>query len=239
MQAFKRPKCSLRVATLFFAVIFLIGLIAETSADTKGFDTPQAVFENLVQASNAKDFKKLCSSIAPDDMATINMVMIAGGSMIVAFAQMAADIAAGTEAGAEKTKPEEDLKGKKAADEAKKLEADFKAILKNHKIEDILKDDPAESAPKDEKEGRERLAMLFKDVNQCELLNEMFGFFEKLPGEKTQKSSWRSPECTELKELKIDGDNATAMCGVEKLSFRKFQGRWYINPEEAGRNKKT
>lgn len=239
MQAFKRPKCSLRIATLFFAVIFLIGLIAETSADTKGFDTPQAVFENLVQASNAKDFKKLCSSIAPDDMATINMVMIAGGSMIVAFAQMAADISAGTEAGAEKTKPEEDLKVKKAAEEAKKLEADFKAILKNHKIEDILKDDPAKSAPKDEKEARERLAMLFKDVNQCELLNEMFGFFDKLPGEKTQKSSWRSPECTELKELKIDGDNATAMCGVEKLSFRKFQGRWYINPEEAGRNKKT
>lgn len=242
MSIFKHVRVCFFIAAISVLTILAIGLISEVSADTKGFDSPEAVFKNLVEASNAKDFQKLCGSIAPDDMATINVVMIVGGSMIVAFAKMGADIFAETNAGTEGAKPEVDLKekekAKKAADEANKLEDDFKTILNKHKVEDIFKDDAVNPASKDEKESREYLATLFKDINQCALLSDLFGFFDKMPGEKSQKSSWSKPECSELKDIKVEGDTATAMCGAEKLSFRKLQNRWYINPEEAGRTKK-
>lgn len=234
MLIIKNVKVCSMFAAILFAVILVIGSISEVSAEVKGFDSPEAVFKNLVEASSAKDFKKLCSSIAPDDMATINVSMIVGGSMIVAFVKMGADISAGTDSGAEGENPESDLKAKEkakiAAEEANKLEVDFNAILRKHKLEDSFKDDAAKPAPKDEKEAREHLALLFKDVNQCDLLSDIFVFFDKMPGEKSQKSSWSKPGCTQLKDLKIDGDTATAMCGTEKMSFRKFQNRWYINP---------
>ncbi len=239
MSIIKHVKVCSIFTTILVAVILLIGSISEVSAEVKGFDSPEAVFKNLVEASNAKDFKKLCSSIAPDDMATMNIVMIAGGSMMVAFIKMGADISAGMDAGAEGANPEADLKAKEkakiAAQEANKLEADFNAILRKHKLEDSFKDDAAKPAIKDEKAAREHLAALLKDVNQCVLMSDIFAFFDKMPGEKSQKSSWRKPGCTQLKGLKIDGDTAAAMCGTEKMFFRKFQNRWYINPEETGR----
>jgi hypothetical protein len=215
--------------------ILMIALISPVSAETKGFDSPELVFKNVVEAANAKDFNKLCKSIAPDDLATINMVMIAGGSMIVAFAQMAAEIPSGIDGAKSDMDLQEKEKAKKAAEEVRKLEADFKTILKKHKIEEILKDD-TKPAPKDEREAREHLASVFKDVKQCGLMTDLFAFFDKMPGEKSQKSSWRSPGCTELKELKIEGELATAKCGIEKLSFKKFENRWYINPEETGKS---
>lgn len=239
MSIIKHVKSCSMFTAILVAAILVIGSISEVPAQVKGFDSPEAVFNNLVESSNTKDFKKLCSSIAPDDTATINLVMIAGGYMMVAFVKMGVEISSGMDASADSANPEADLKekekAKKAAEEADKLEADFNAILRKHKIEDSFKDDAAKPAPKDEREAREQLAILFKDINQCDLLSDIFAFFDKMPGEKSQKSSWKKPGCTQLKDLKIDGDTATAMCGTEKMLFKKFQNRWYIDPEETRR----
>lgn len=72
-------------------------MFLETTAEIVGFESPEAIFSNLVEASNAKDFNKLCKSFAPDNTATINTVMIAGPAIIVTFAKMAADIPSGAD----------------------------------------------------------------------------------------------------------------------------------------------
>lgn len=114
----------------FVCWILMVALVSSASAQTKGFDSPESAFRNVVDAAKAKDFNKLCGSIAPDDLATINMVMIAGGSMIVAFAQMAAESYAGADGAKTEGDLQEKEKAKKASEEIKNFEADFKGVLK-------------------------------------------------------------------------------------------------------------
>lgn len=111
----------------------------------------------------------------------------------------------------------------------KSLKKEYQDIRSKHGLKDMSKSKPKVNM-KDPDSVIKYAQETYGDIDLKGFLSDMAAFIDKLPGKsKVQKSQYR-----ELKNLKVEGDQATATAVLEngkeeEIFFKKADGRWYLS----------
>jgi hypothetical protein len=215
--------------------LIVLGASTLSAAPPPGADSPQALVERMRKASEKKDFGEMVACLAPDDRATMAVMMLAGAGMMAAFAGMGGDMASGmAEAmgGDDPTpqqKAEMEKSKKEMAAKAKKLQDDYEALLKKHKLADKFNDGPPPGEP-----GPDAARKLLKGVDDIALLKDTMAYMDTIgdgTGKKEEKKDEMFKELPAVTDYKIEGNSATAKAGDKTIGFVKVDGRWYARAD--------
>jgi hypothetical protein len=217
-----------------FCAVLLVALPAAAQAEkaevTYGAESPQALVDQVKQASADEDLAQMAALMAPDDRATLSLTMTMMLGMVIAFSQMGGEMAGGMAEGmaeafggeiSAEDKAKAEAEKAAAMAEVKKLEGRYEEILASHGVSDLLQQEPAEGTPPGE---------LMKGVDQVSLIRDLMQLLESLPGDERSGESGPVdlPE-GELTGVAIDGDHATGKLGDESVDFVRVDGRWYLD----------
>ncbi|HEX6203640.1 MAG TPA: hypothetical protein VF100_11600 [Thermoanaerobaculia bacterium] len=91
-----------RAVVLALALLLVLPAGSLAAAVELGAATPEELVARINRSAETKDFAELAACLAPEDRASMSLMMILGASMMTAFAQMGAGLAEGmAEMGAE------------------------------------------------------------------------------------------------------------------------------------------
>lgn len=112
----------------------------------------------------------------------------------------------------------------------KSLKKEYNDIRAKYGLKDMSKSKPKVNM-KDPDSVIKYAQDTYGDIDLKGFLTDMAAFIDKLPGKKpkVKKSQYK-----EMKDLKVEGDTATATAVLEngkteQLVFKKVEGRWYIS----------
>jgi len=205
-----------RAVTFGALAAALLVLSGDARGQAKKYESPNAVFDAFQSSVKKKDWKTAYTCLTPDSGDRLAGQMIFVGAMIKSFAAF-------------------DKTGKLAG-----LVKPIDAVFDKHGLtkESLAKAKPSKD-PKEQDAALLKLARLVKD--RAAFLGELMPVMEKLGSKKGDELGKAT-----LKDVKIDGDNATGTAvtekgGVEKeepLKFKKIGGGWRIDlPITTGKKK--
>lgn len=216
-----------------------------TPAEKKlpGAETPEALVERMKAGAAKEDFAEIAACLTPKNRTEMAMAMYMGATMMVAFADMGAEMGgsmaegmagmAGEPSAADKQKLEEQ-KAKAKADIAG-LKTAYNNLIAKYGLPAM----PKEGEPEKPQPTQEEIEKLFANIDQGAFLNDALAVMKAMPGEhKDESGPVKIPEGG-LENLKIEGDKATGTVGPDPFSFVKIDGRWYVEdlpkgPSEGG-----
>jgi len=219
------------LACLVFGGI-LAALAAPVWAEAPGADTPEALVERLKQATEKEDLGEMMACLTPQARGEMAAGMYLAATMVVAFSQMGVEMGGSmadslSEDATDEQKAEVQAQKEKALAEANKLRDSYNAIVSKYGLPVIPEEGEAEEPTGDPKE-------IFQNIDQVAFLNEIFAFFEAMPGEEKPAEEKESPvDLGEgvLTDLAIDGDAATAKIDGKDVKFVRIDGRWFFDAE--------
>lgn len=190
------------------------------SAGSGSFETPEACFQSIRQAALNKDIPGLCNclTVESQDVLAGGMVMMTG--MLKMMGGMAA------------------MGGPEAAAQSQKMIAAVSAVLAKHDIKDeaLAAINPSNAQAMSNPETISALADPVK--NKPQFIADMFAAMEPFNQGQGFGEQFTEQIAGTLKDVKIDGDTATALVvttkGEEPLEFRKTAEGWklHINLEQ-------
>lgn len=197
-----------------------------------GAETPEALVERMKAGAAKEDFGEIAACLTPKNRAEMAMAMYMGATMMVAFAEMGAEMGgsmadgmaglAGEPSAADKQKMEEQKA--KAKQEIAGLKTAYNALVTKYGLPALPKEGEAEQ-PEPSKEEVEKL---FASIDHGAFLNDALAVMKAMPGDhKDEAGPVKVPEGG-LENLKIEGDHATGTVGPDNFSFVKIDGRWYV-----------
>lgn len=224
------------------AVLFALGLQsgpALAAKRTYGAATPEALVERMNAATAKKDFPEMLSCIHPDDRAQLVGALLVGTAMMGAFMQMGGEMATGMAEGMTEAMSEGEPTAEQKAQMAKakkEMEAQaaawqkkYEATLRKHNLEEMLSDDAELPAG----EGPAALRALLKDTDDVALFEDLLGLLKDSgKGEVKEDAAPPGLPAEPIKNLKVQGDRATAQSGDETVDLVKVDGRWYVKMSE-------
>ena len=110
------------------------------------------------------------------------------------------------------------------SEDAEGAEQEYQAILTKHglgKLSDLPK-------PKSKDDARAAAGKLFKNIDLVALIPDLFDFMNK----HMKQDKKDMIETADIKDLKVEGDSATALAGEEQVRFGRVGDRWYVRMEE-------
>jgi len=184
-----------------------------------GYASPEAVASAAKAAIDKKDMGAFYDCLTEESQNTLAGTAVLVGSMMKMMSGMAA------------------MGGPEAQAEAEKETAEVTAIMEKHGVtEESLKDANPNPAMMGDAEAIGKLAGVVKDKRA--FVHDVFTALDKM---KKGGPDLSQQFTGELKDLKIDGDRATAKLttarGEEELDFRKTAAGWrlHIDMEKMGR----
>lgn len=208
-----------------------------------GAETPEALVERMKAGAAKEDFAEIAACLTPKNRTEMAMAMYMGATMMVAFADMGAEMGGAMAEGmsgmagepsAEDKKKAEEQKAK-AKEEVGKLKTAYNALVTKYGLPAMPKEGEAEKP----QPTQEEIEKLFAGIDQGAFLNDALAVMKAMPGEhKDESGPVKIPEGG-LENLKIEGDKATGTVGPDPFSFVKIDGRWYVEdlpkgPSEEG-----
>lgn len=208
-----------------------------------GAETPEALVERMKAGAAKEDFAEIAACLTPKNRTEMAMAMYMGATMMVAFAEMGAEMGGSMAEGmagmagepsAEDKKKLEEQKAK-AKEEIGKLKTAYAALVTKYGLPAMPKEGEAEKP----QPSQEEIEKLFAGIDQGAFLNDALAVMKAMPGEhKDESGPVKIPEGG-LENLKIDGDKATGTVGPDPFSFVRIDGRWYVEdlpkgPSEGG-----
>lgn len=181
-----------------------------------GFESPEACFKSIRTAAHNKDMGALAKCLDEESQNAMAGMLVMVGSMMKAPGSMAAMMSGG--------KPEDAQKGIDA------IEAAFK---KHGLTDELLQKEMAAMQSAGGAEGVTHLSTLVKD--KPAFIADMYAAMQQLGGAAKFGEQFEEQIAGELKDVKIDGDKASAVVvtakGEEPLAFRKTAAGWKLHIE--------
>jgi hypothetical protein len=200
---------SVRSALSVLAVLALSALVTSPAhaTDVDGGETPEDVFSRAKAAADQNDTRAFFRLISPDVRAVMGFVMVAGARMAITM--------------------KASMEGGDPSEGAVELEA----ILKKHEVKR-----PPFGAPVDLDDEESVLAAaryMFAGVDVGALVRDLQALMAGLGFEGGGSDVAASGNVDgDLRDLRIEGDRATAWVGDEKGKFVRVNGRWYLEPDD-------
>jgi hypothetical protein len=198
---------------LLAGLVVLAGAAGGGDKSNKKYDSPKAVFEAAVNAVKKKDWKTFYACLTKDGQETMTGQVAFVGLMVRGFAEF-------------------DKTGK-----TKEKMAPLTKILDKHGLTTETLDKMKKEAPKPSKDPKE-MAKAFRALaapvkNKAGFISEVLEFLDKASTKKQQNPL----ENATLKDVKVDGDRATATVVTkkgdekteEKITFVKTGGSWKMD----------
>jgi hypothetical protein len=180
---------------------------SSSSSAKDGFDSPKALIDDIMetQKKGSLGIVGLMKYISPADRQSMAFQMMMTADMMAAFGE----------------KEEEDKKA------VKDLRAKFNVP---EKVDGFDEEKPGLYA-EDKEKVKEVSAKYFKDVDTSAFLGELYELDHM---KKFKEQGDKGPKIKEVKDLKEDGDKATATLVMDngeedKNSMVKIDGRWFLN----------
>ncbi|MEO8196659.1 MAG: hypothetical protein ABI689_08050 [Thermoanaerobaculia bacterium] len=203
-----------------------------------GAETPEALVERMKAGAAKEDFAEIAACLTPKNRTEMAMAMYMGATMMVAFADMGAEMGgsmaegmagmAGEPSAADKKKVEEQKA--KAKEEVGKLKAAYNNLVTKYGLPAMPKEGEAEKP----QPTQEEVAKLFANIDQGAFLNDTMAVMKAMPGDHKDESGPVKIPAGGLENLKIEGDKATGTVGTDPFSFVKIDGRWYVEEMPKG-----
>ena len=198
-----------------------------------GAETPEALVERMKAGAAKEDFSEIAACLTPKNRTEMAMAMYMGATMMVAFAEMGAEMGgamaegmagmAGGEMSAEDKKKAEEQKAKAQADIAG-LKTAYNTLITKYGLPAM----PKEGEPEKPEPTQEEIEKLFANIDQGAFLNDALAVMKAMPGEEAKDSGPVKVPEGGLENLKIDGDKASGTVGGDPFTFVKIDGRWYV-----------
>jgi hypothetical protein len=208
-----------KVAGAWLCLVSLSPLLAGCGASGGGYASPEAVASAAKAAIDKKDMGAFYDCLTEESQNTLAGTAVLVGSMMKMMSGMAA------------------MGGPEAQAEAEKEVGEMTAIMEKHGVtEESLKDANPNPAMMGDSQAIGALANVVKDKRA--FVHDVFTALDKM---KKGGPNLSQQFTGELKDLKIDGDRATAKLttqrGEEELDFRKTAAGWklHIDMEKMGR----
>ncbi|MBP7589486.1 MAG: hypothetical protein KBA72_16130 [Thermoanaerobaculia bacterium] len=205
-----------------------------TPAEKKlpGAETPEALVERMKAGAAKEDFAEIAACLTPKNRTEMAMAMYMGATMMVAFADMGAEMGGAMAEGMAGMAGEPSAEDKKKMEEQKaKAKADIaglKTAYNNLVTKYGLPAMPKEGEPEKPEPTQAEVEKLFASIDQGAFLNDALAVMKAMPGEhKDESGPVKIPEGG-LENLKIEGDKATGTVGGDAFAFVKIDGRWYV-----------
>lgn len=199
-------KMNLKTLLLIFSMLsFLITPLY--SCETKGDDSPQAVFKSAQAAGAKKDFSALTKLVAPSE----RPMLAFGTDMVVS---MFVEFYEGEKAGELKKKYYE-------------IQSKYKIKTENESEDEklqITQDTPQEVI---DAHIRKRALKKYGHVDAEKYVPDLMGIVINM-SEMAEQTFFPQEE---LSDLKIEGDIATGKAGEKKIKFIREGGRWYLTAD--------
>ncbi len=211
-----------KVTGIRFLCVLLAALLCSTmiGCGSGGHNSPQAAFDAMKTAGEKKDWKGLSECLTPDSRDAMAGSMVIAGSMMKAMSAFAA------------MAPAED------AEKMKTALKNIDEILKKHGIdEEAMEKMQKKTEGKKPDDPKEVLALLKEIAAPIKDKPAFIGDMMKALDEMSDDdSSGMSFDNATLKDVKVDGDTATATIvkktddGEESdpIAFRKVDGGWLV-----------
>jgi hypothetical protein len=207
-----------------------------------GAETPEALVERMKAGAAKEDFGEIAACLTPKNRTEMAMAMYMGATMMVAFADMAADMGgamadgmAGMAEPAGGLSAEAKAQAEEQKAKAKEGVATFKASYDKLVTKYGLPAIPKEGEPEKPEPTKEELEKLFANLDHGAFLTDALAVMKAMPGDHADEdaSPVKIPEAG-LTNLKIDGDRATGNVAEEVFTFVKIDGRWYVDEMPQG-----
>jgi hypothetical protein len=178
------------------------------------FDTPQACFDAAKEAVANKDPLTFCNCLTEESQDTVAGAFIVMGGVMKTMSGMAS------------------LGGAQAAEQAQKNFAGIDAVLKKHGVtEDALKKASALAQGPQDPAAMHNVADVVHD--KPTFIAEMIGAMEQMAQGPSFVEKMSEEFMGELKDVKIEGDKATAMLAgpdhERPIEFRKTATGWKLH----------
>jgi hypothetical protein len=215
---------------------------ASATKKLPGAETPEALVERMKAGAAKEDFSEIAACLTPKNRTEMAMAMYMGATMMVAFADMAADMGGAMAEGmaglgGDAAAPSAEDKAKAEAQKAKAKEeiAGFKTAYNNLVTKYGLPAIPKEGEPEKPEPTKEEIEKLFANIDHGAFLTDAMAVMKAMPGDNqaADASPVKIPEAG-LTNLKIEGDKATGNVGEEAFTFVKIDNRWYVDQMPQG-----
>jgi hypothetical protein len=206
-----------------FAILGLVALaptIAGCGGGSNGFATPEACFAAMQTAAKNKDIPALCDCITEESQSALAGGLVMMGSMLKMMSGMAA------------------MGGPEAKAEAEKTLGAVGAVLEKHGVtEEALKNATPDPHTMGDSKAILKLADMVKDKKA--FISDMFAAMQQAGQGDKFSDQMDEQVAGQLKDVKIDGDRATAVVvtdtGESPIEFRRSNGsgwKLHINLDE-------
>jgi hypothetical protein len=202
---------------------------AASAAKLPGAETPEALVERMKAGAAKEDFSEIAACLTPKNRTEMAMAMYMGATMMVAFAEMGAEMgsgmaeAMGGEMSAEDKKKAEEQKAK-AQEGIAGMKAAYNTLITKYGLPAM----PKEGEPEKPEPTQEEIEKLFANIDQGAFLNDALAVMKAMPGEEAKDSGPVKVPEGGLENLKIDGDKASGTVGGDPFTFVRIDGRWYV-----------
>ena len=200
-----------------------------------GAETPELLVARMKAGAAKEDFGEIAACLTPKNRSEMAMAMYMGATMMVAFAEMGAEMGgamaegmAGIAGGSGEMSAEDKQKAEEQKAKAKEGIAGMKTAYNNLITKYGLPAMPKEGEPEKPEPTQAEMEKLFANIDHGAFLNDAMAVMKAMPGEESKDAGpVKIPEGG-LENLKIDGDKATGTVGTDAFSFVKIDGRWYV-----------
>ncbi len=208
-----------------------------------GAESPEALVERMKKAAANEDLSEMAACMTPKARSEMAMGMYLGATMMVAFAQMGAEMGGAMAEGmggmaegmtgekmdpAEKQKMDEQLA--KAKQEMGKVRESYNTMVAKYGLPTM----PKEGEPEPAELSQEEVQKKFESMDVGAFLADVMAFMKAMPGQEAKKESPVKIPTGALTDLKIEGDKATGSLDGEAMTFVKIDGRWYVEEPPQG-----
>jgi len=211
--------------------------VAPATKTLPGAETPEALVERMKAGAAKEDFSEIAACLTPKNRTEMAMAMYMGATMMVAFADMAADMGGAMAEGMAGAEPSAEDKAKAEEQKAKAKQeiAGFKTAYNTLVTKYGLPAIPKEGEPEKPEPTKEEIEKLFANIDHGAFLTDAMAVMKAMPGDNNDAdaSPVKIPEAG-LTNLKIEGDKATGNVGEEAFTFVKIDNRWYVDEMPQG-----
>ena len=187
-----------------------------TTAAKPGGDSPEDVIAKAKAFAESEEFAGIVNLIAPDERPLLSAGMI----MLSQMAPMMMGAMGGL--GGEEAQGE-------MKEKMKPFEDAMKSVMEKHGA-DKLDLSQAMASVQSPEAATKWINGELPDLDHGAFVGDMFGALKKLGEEASEKAGGNFKELAgEMKDLKIDGDKATATINGKPGEFVKVDGRWYLS----------
>ena len=206
---FEKPNqnCSRKWTHILIFSILCLWITPVLGENTKGGDSPQALFKAAQAAGAKKDFSALAKLVAPSEQPMLAFGTDMAVGMFVEF-----------------------YEGEKAA----KLQKKYQEIQNIYGIKTKNEDEGeklhiTQETPQEviDAHMRKRAKKLYGHVDAMKYVPDLMGVILNMP-EMADQSFFPQEK---LSDLKIDGDHATGKAGEKSISFIREGNRWYLTAD--------